>query len=171
MGIGKGKLVGFLRELDKHLSRKIRIIAVGGTAMTLLRLKISTIDIDLEMDSEDIREFRKAEKMFAHGMKKIDIFSDGLIFSQQLPDDHVEMAIPIKQGFDKIDLFALHPVDIVVTKIGRLNPRDMQDIESCIKKYKLSADDVKKRAKEVEYVAGRDENYEINLKHVLETIF
>lgn len=171
MEIGKSKLLSFLREIDRHLSRKIRIIAVGGTAMTLLRLKTSTIDIDFEMESKDIKEFKKAEKMFPHGFKKIDIFSDGLIFSQQLPDDHIEMAIPIKQGFSKIYLFALHPIDIVATKIGRLNPRDKQDIESCIKKYKLSAAEVKKRAEEVDYIAGRDENYGINLKHVLNTMF
>jgi hypothetical protein len=168
--IGKDNLISFLGEVDSHLPRKIRIVAIGGTAMTLLGLKPSTIDIDFEMTSEDTAEFRKAERMFAHGIKKIDIFSDGLIFSQLLPDDHSENAIPVKIKFDRIGLFALHPLDIVVTKIGRLNERDKQDIESCIREYKLTSKDVKERAAQIEYT-GREENYRMNLKFVLDTMF
>ena len=170
MEIGKTKLIGFLRELDLHLSRRIRLIAVGGTAMTLLGLKPSTIDIDFELSHEDAGEFKKATGMFAHGIKKIDTFGDGLIFSQQLPEDHAEKIIPIKTGFDKIQLYSLHPVDIVVTKIGRLDGRDVQDIEMCIKKYRLTMEEIKNRAKAVTYT-GREENYRINLKHVLERFF
>ncbi len=67
-------------------------------------------------------------------------------------------------------LKALSPIDIVVTKIGRLNQRDKEDIEMCIRKFKITKNQVIKRAKEVEYV-GREENYEINLEHVLKNFF
>ena len=36
----------FLEELDKELERKITVVAVGGTAMTLHNTKASTIDVD-----------------------------------------------------------------------------------------------------------------------------
>jgi len=170
MEIGKGKLIAFLREVDKHLSRKIKIIAVGGTAMTLLELKPSTIDIDFELPHEDVEEFENATKMFAHGIKKIDTFSDGLIFSQQLPDDHLEKIIPVKIHFNNIQLYSLHPIDIVVTKIGRLESKDIQDIGACIKKFKLTKNEVKNGAKAVDYI-GREENYKINLRHVLDRFF
>ena len=70
----------------------------------------------------------------------------------------------------RIRLKALSPVDIVVTKIGRLDERDKQDIEACIKRFKLRKDQIARRARQVEYV-GRQENYETNLKYVLENLF
>ena len=68
--------------------------------------------------------------------------------------------------FGRIELRSLNPVDIVVTKIGRLDERDKQDIEACIRKYKITEKQITKRASQVEY-AGREENYRINLRHVL----
>ena len=70
-----------------------------------------------------------------------------------------------------IHLRTLNPLDIVVTKIGRLDDRDKQDIDTCIKKFHLTRAQVTKRAKQVDYVSGREENYEINLKYVLESFF
>jgi len=89
-----------------------------------------------------------------------------MIFSQQLPDGHLERSIPVKTSFRKIRLHALHPLDIVASKIGRLNERDLQDIEACIREFKLSKGEIEKRARQVEYV-GREENYIINMNYVL----
>lgn len=61
-------------------------------------------------------------------------------------------------------------MDVIVTKIGRLDGRDKQDIRACIDKFKLTRTQVAKRAEKVDYV-GRDENYDLNLKHVLENFF
>ncbi|MGA2789468.1 MAG: hypothetical protein ABSF00_01735 [Candidatus Bathyarchaeia archaeon] len=40
--LGSRVLLGFLEEVDKELGRKITLIAVGGTALTLLGAKPST---------------------------------------------------------------------------------------------------------------------------------
>jgi hypothetical protein len=162
-------LMGFLTELDKELKRKIRLVAVGGTAMTLLNLKSSTIDIDFDVSAEDTGALASALKAVPHGFR-IDVFRDGLIFSQQLPDDYASLSIPIKTGCSRIDLFALHPIDIVVTKIGRLNERDLQDIDACIRSYGITRQEIELRAGKVEYI-GREENYRINLDHVLKRFF
>ena len=45
MSLDNTKLLDFLEEIDRELSRKIVIVAVGGTAMTLANAKPSTIDI------------------------------------------------------------------------------------------------------------------------------
>ena len=55
-----------------------------------------------------------------------------------------------------IDLRALAPADIVVTKTGRLDQRDMDDIEACIRKFKLTRNSIVKRGKQVEYVGNQD---------------
>jgi hypothetical protein len=64
--------------------------------------------------------------------------------------------VPIRTRLKKIELTALHPLDLVVTKIGRLNDRDVQDIELCIKKFGLKKNQVASRAAKVEYVGKRN---------------
>jgi hypothetical protein len=162
-------LLDFLGEVDKELERRITLIAVGGTALTLLGSKPSTVDVDFAILRDDYEEFRRALKNIPHGFQ-VHCFHDGMIFSQSLPDDYVDKTVPVKLKMKNIDLRTLSPVDIVVTKIGRLDARDKEDIASCIKKFHLTKAQVAKRARDVEYV-GRQENYEINLKYTLENLF
>jgi hypothetical protein len=168
MPLDKSSLLDFLQEVDKELERAITLVAVGGTALTLLDAKTSTIDADFTIPGNDYRIFKKRLNSISHGFQ-VDCWRDGMVFSQILPDDYLKRSIAIKK-MRRIRLRALHPADIVVTKIGRLDARDKQDIETCIKKFKLTKNQIAKRAKQVEYV-GRDKNYEINLKHVMENLF
>lgn len=139
MSLDKSALLDFLRILDNEISKKITVVAVGGTAMTLLDLKPSTIDIDFTIPSNDKPTFDKALASVPHGFK-IDVWTDGSVFSQSLPDDYLEKSIEIA-NFRHILLKALQPVDIIVTKIGRLDNRDVQDIEACIKRYDFKESD------------------------------
>lgn len=157
-------LTDFLEIIDNHLKNKIILVAAGGTAMTLLDLKSSTIDIDFTGPQKDIEEFRTICNSIPHG-KKIDTWFDGVVFSQFLPEDYIKKSIAIKTSLKNIDLRALHPVDIIVTKIGRLNSRDKEDIRMCIRRYSLSRDNIKERAKYVkENLPGNKLIYEENLK-------
>lgn len=158
----------FLREVDKELTRSIILIAVGGTALTLLHVKPSTRDVDLTIPSKYYDDFQKALRDTSHGFT-VDFWTDGMVFSQILPNDYLRRSQEIEK-MKHIRLKALHPVDIVVTKIGRLDARDKQDIQTCIRKFKLTKGQVARRAKMVEYV-GRQENYEINLQYVLSNFF
>lgn len=169
MPLDKSMLLDFLEVLEGEISQKITIVAVGGTAMTLLDLKPSTIDIDFTIPKKDLEEFQRAKARVSSGFK-IDIWTDGTVFSQTLPDDYLDKSFEIKTELKRIHLKALHPVDIVVTKIGRLNARDLQDITACIQKFNISKSQVERRAKQVQYV-GKEENYKANLQYVLETCF
>ncbi len=59
MSLKKRFLLDFLEELDKELDRKITLVAVGGTAMTLLDLKNSTIDVDFTIPHDDLPILKK----------------------------------------------------------------------------------------------------------------
>ena len=133
MPCDKTALLEFLEAINEDLTKKITLVAAGGTAMTLLDLKPSTIDIDFTIPSSDIIEFEQVLKNNPPGYK-VDRWTDGCIFCQTLPNDYIEKSIKIKE-FSHISLRALHPVDIIVTKIGRLDERDIQDIETCIREY------------------------------------
>ena len=161
-------LLDFLAEVSKELDTSITLVAVGGTALTLLKAKTSTIDVDFTIPNEDYALFKDTVSAIPHGFK-IDCWKDGMVFSQLLPDDYLKRSIRIRK-MKNIQLRALNPVDIVVTKIGRLDLRDKQDIETTIRKFRLRKNDVAHRAEQVEYV-GREENYKMNLKYVLENFF
>lgn len=169
MPLDKSSLFALLSAVDAELDKKITLVAAGGTAMTLLDLKPSTIDIDFTGPYQDIKEFDRIQKMIPHGFR-IDAWTDGMVFSQILPDDYLKKSVPIKTDLRNIKLAALHPVDIVATKIGRLNERDAQDIEMCIKKFGLKKSQIEKRAKLVQYV-GNEEAYNINLQKMFANFF
>ena len=169
MSLDKSELMALLSEVDVLLGRKIMLVAAGGTALTLLDAKPSTIDIDFTGPADDIDEFSKAENSIPHGFK-IDKYKDGAVFTQILPDDYLQKSKRIKTNLRNIDLRTLHPLDIVASKVGRLNERDKQDITTCVRKFRLAKAKVKKRAGEVQY-AGNEDIYDDNLKYVLDNFF
>ena len=170
MPCDKTSLLDFLEIINEDLAKKITLVAVGGTAMTLLDLKPSTMDIDFTLPSSDLPEFEKALKNNPSGYK-VDRWVDGCVFCQTLPGDYIDKSVPIRQ-FSSILLKALHPVDIVVTKIGRLNQRDVQDIEACLKKCEITGAEIKTRALQVSstYIS-KEEDYLYHLNWVLEKFF
>lgn len=170
MPVDKRELLGFLELVDEQLDSKIRVNAVGGTAMTLLGLKASTIDIDFDFSEKDAKTFKAVLEGIPHGYQ-IDLYSQGYIFAQQLPPDYVDKCVPIKTKLENISLYSIHPLDIVASKLGRLNDRDMQDIEVCIKKHRLSKEGVRKRARQVELSVNRPGDYRANTKVVLGRFF
>ena len=136
--------------------------------MTLYRKKPSTIDVDLTGTAKDIVLFRKAVHLVQPGFK-VDSWPNGQVFSQLLPSDYLRKSRRIKT-MRNIELRALAPVDIVVTKIGRLDERDYDDIKACIKGFKLSRRAITQRAKRVQY-AGNQKLYEHNLDTVTTDFF
>lgn len=147
MEIDNQALFDVLLEFNKYLTRKITIVSVGGTALTLLGKKSSTKDIDLcflDKSSRDI--FIRAAKMIGYDTESsskilgrgviIDMYTGGYIFAVQLQEAYFEKSIMIRE-LEKIDLFALSPLDLVITKTARLNKRDQEDIITIIKNYKI----------------------------------
>ena len=170
MPCDKTALFDFLSVLNEDLSKKITLVAAGGTAMTLLDLKPSTIDIDFTIPGCDRLEFEHALRSNPPGYK-VDRWTDGCIFCQTLPKDYLDKSIKIKE-FSHIVLRALQPVDIIVTKIGRLNARDLQDIDACIQKAKVSEAEIKERAMLVmQSYVGVEEDYLDHLNLVLNKFF
>jgi len=168
MPLDKSVLLEFLGEVEKALRRDVILVAAGGTAMTLLDLKVSTIDVDFTAPSADVEEFETALKSVPHGFR-VDLWSEGMVFTQILPDDYLAKSVRVRT-LGRIDLRALQPLDIVVTKIGRLDDRDLQDITACIESGRLTGAQVRKRAAQVEYV-GNEEVYRLKVEQVMRKFF
>ena len=167
--VNNDKLIEYLKAIDELLEEDIEVIAVGGTAMTLLGLKSSTIDIDFDFNDKDYEIIKDIKDLVPTGFR-VDIFRRGWIVTQQLPPDYIDNKIKIEIEFKHISLYALHPLDIVATKIPRLIDRDLEDIKTCIETYNLTKDQVEKRTKQIEYGAS-DKDFMTNLTYVLENCF
>jgi len=168
--VSKRQLLSVLESFDKRLSKKILLIAVGGTAMTLLGIKASTKDIDFNIpDKTDYNEFRRLYKRISPGVE-IDYYGSNMVFSEVLPPDYTDKASDIMLRFKNIKIKVLNPIDIVCSKISRGNDADLEDIRDCIKVYKLKKSDVNKRAK-LYSRAESDEMFRTNLKIILESMF
>ena len=163
--IDNNVLLEWLKTIDKKLKKKIIIIAVGGTAMTLLGLKPSTKDIDFCINSEDKAHFEKfLDKKF-----KVDIFVDGYIFSEQLPSDYAEKSKEIA-NMKNLTLKALSPVDIIITKAARLNARDEEDIQT-ISRYADKGELISRFEEVVNSYSGNEEDYRRHIEIILKRFF
>lgn len=134
--IDYASMIDFLKNIDNHLKEKMVLIAVGGTAILLMKLKESTKDIDFCIERKNLKDFEDAAKRNKN-LFKIDLFADGYIFCLQLPDDYIKMSRPFKSNLTNIELKLLHPIDIIITKTARLNERDKEDISALIRKKKI----------------------------------
>ena len=163
--IDRNELIKWLRIIDKKLHRKITLIAVGGTAMTLLGLKSSTKDVDFCLKSGEKDDFEKAlDRRF-----KVDIFTDGYIFSEQLPEDYDEKSKEIA-NMKNIALKVLSPIDITITKAARFNARDEEDIEA-LSKYVDKDELIRRFNKVVKSYSGKEEEYRYHMNVILKRFF
>ena len=144
-------------QLIADLDKQMELFAMGGTAMVLKNIKEATKDIDFltTSDYDSINElFRLAgleEKdssklcnIWHLSNKRIDIFYDEFVMGITLPDDWREMSEHIR-NIGKLRLYILNWYDIIITKIARSEPRDIDDILVILKTQKIDFKVLKKR--------------------------
>ncbi len=169
--INKNKLLSLLSKVDKKLNESLILIAIGGTAMTMLNMKFATKDIDfLLSNSEDEKKFISIMNNLTD--IKIDTYYDNMVFSTALPEDVFEKCISLSslKNFLNIRLYSLNLIDLILTKTSRLSDEDLKDIEILLKKSKISKQSLLKRA-ELYEVAGSDEIFRDNVKYVAEQFY
>ncbi len=161
----KNNLIEWLKRIDNKLNRNITLTAVGGTALVLLNLKESTIDVDFDIKKEDYDLFKK----LSEGEFKVDLFIDGYIFSEQLPENYVKLSENYGEAeFKHITLKILDPIDLVITKSARYNARDDEDIALLAKSFKIDKAELIKRFENViESYAGAESIFRDNFNIVL----
>lgn len=147
-GFARDDLLQLLRAVDGELDARMTLVLVGGTALTFLDLKDSTRDIDLLIPSERDRR-RLCRSFSALGFRElspirwetdrgytIDLFAGNYVFVVGLLDDFLELS-PRVGSFRHIALHALDPYDLVITKLARSDPRDLDDIRTMFERCGL----------------------------------
>lgn len=138
--INKAGLLDRLAAWDSFLKRKVRLIACGGTAMTLLGIKESTKDIDLIVPIEKEHDYlvkilpelgyRNAS---GWGWARddgfiFDLFRGKRVHTTEPLESPLEKGrhSPVKE-YSHIYLGVLNPYDIIITKLFRATQIDIED--------------------------------------------
>ena len=170
--IDSEELFDCLRRLDKNLKWKTKMIAVGGTAMVLEKLKDSTKDIDFCVATKKDFDMIKKAKNKIKSRLKIDLWHGGYIFCLQLPENYILKSKLLKITFKNIELRILNPLDMIITKTSRLNQRDIEDIQEIIKKKRIIKSKLISRFNEIkESYPASEKVLKDNFKIVLDEFF
>lgn len=150
---------------------KIHLIACGGTALTLLGYKASTVDVDfmipVEKEYQRLVYFLKQagyEQLSGHRWKRpgevilFDLFVGNSVYTTTLLDS------PLKPGgnrrikeFKKIYLGVLNPIDLTITKLFRGHEVDFQDCQLLIQNEKIDLKVLEERYQETaKYETGEE---------------
>jgi len=147
--IDKQGLWDILEAWDPFMPRKVRLVACGGTALTLQDLKDSTKDVDfLVPDSDEYKallttiqklNYRQAT---GSGWAKddglvFDLFRGKVVFQTELLDSPLDEGrhIPIRE-FKKLSVSALNDFDLIISKMFRGADVDVQDCARLIRARK-----------------------------------
>ncbi len=139
--LDKESLLEHLSQWNTFLKRKVRLIACGGTAMTLLGVKASTRDVDLMVPV--IKEYEyllrtlqalgyKSKSGWGWGRDDepyvFDLFRGKSIHTTELLEDPLKEGnhVPIKK-WTRIELGVLNDYDLIVSKLFRGTQVDFDD--------------------------------------------
>jgi predicted nucleotidyltransferase len=137
------ELYELLRSLSPYLEHSVPFYALGGTALTILGIKASTLDVDIAISTK--KDYEAIHSLFEKiGFKKLGVLryqtQEGLFFDLfQAPDilgtvllpDFTEKATFIRT-IGSIELYTLGLEDIIITKLARGDSRDFDDIKSIL---------------------------------------
>ena len=124
------ELVAKLPSINQRLDVWTVAVGLGGTAMTLLNIKNSTEDVDFILEEGDTTEFAIIARDVCG--TNVDVFGRCNAYSTQMPDDYVYRSTKIV-SFDKMDVYAMDLLDVVLTKMARGESRDYDDSRLCLK--------------------------------------
>jgi len=80
---------------------------------------------------------------------------DCQVFMVTLPADCVERSKLVRR-MEQIELRHVDPVDLIVSKLGRYDDRDQEDIQATVRAYKVTASQVRGRAGKATYAGNED---------------
>jgi len=177
----KQGLWDILEAWDPFMPRKVRLVACGGTALTLQDLKDSTKDVDFLIPDQDeykavLRTIQKLHYRPAsgNGWAKdggfiFDLFRGKAVFQTELLNSPLDagMHIPIRE-FKKISVSALNDFDLVISKMFRGTEVDVEDCARLIRGRKtFDWEKLKERYKETAQYDLNPDKMVKNLEYLL----
>lgn len=143
----KQGLWDILEGWEEYIPSRIRLVACGGTALTLQDIKESTRDVDFVVpDHEEFDVLIRTIKKLGYRPRRgegwaiagdpfiFDLFKGQRVFTTGLLDSPLDAGrhIPIRE-IGKLHVSALNDLDLVISKMIRGEEIDVQDCLALIK--------------------------------------
>ena len=150
----------FLAEVDQSLSDVVELHCVGGFVLTAVHgIPRTTADLDYisavpHEFTEDIDKIAGRNSPLALKHK---VFLQAVGGVSDYPEDYESRLTTLPLGLTRLILRILEPYDLLLSKLTRNSPKDMQDVRALVQKLNLNFDVLKKRFQvEMSWVANRE---------------
>jgi len=125
--------LSFLKEIDDSIESEVSFHCFGGFAITLqfgLTRETSDIDVMAAVARDQYKELFDLAGKDSPLNEKHKVYLDLVGAIAVVPDDYQERLIPIvSTPFKNVRLYVMEPHDIILAKLGRDHPKDIQDVE------------------------------------------
>lgn len=131
---------------DKKFEYPVNAYITGGVAVHFYTNARMSDDIDVILDRDlNIPSDLAVEWLNENGEKEVLMYDHNYNDTFALiPEDYDSRAKLIKNLDDKINIYVLHPLDLIISKISRYADNDIEDIENLIKVCNLKKFDITK---------------------------
>lgn len=132
----------FLLDVDRSFPETVELHCVGGFVLTAV-YGIPRTTNDLDYISVNPRQAHEELNRIAG--QDSDLAGKHKVFLQMVgvadyPENYEGRLTTLPLGLKKITLRALEPYDLLLSKLTRNNPKDMQDVQALVKKLDLKFD-------------------------------
>lgn len=166
------ELAKSLGELVKELEKRIRLrepitmLIAGGMAAHLYTGARVTTDVDAEFSKRILLPNDLIVETSDGNMLYLDPNYNSTF--ALMHEDYEKDAIPVPIGTALVRVFVLSPVDLIVSKIARLNGPDREDIAAIVSKCGVSPAEIEQRAEQA--LAGYVGNIDYLRMNLRETL-
>jgi len=183
--IDKGRLLDTLRGWNTFLKKKVHLVACGGTALTLLEVKLSTKDIDFVVpDEKEYNYLITVLKQLGYktvtgsGWARGDEFIFELFCGKRVHTTEL-LESPLEKGnnilieeLSNIYLGVLNYYDILISKLFRASEVDIDDCVALIRNRREEIDISKltERFKATSAYDVSEDKVNKNLDHFLKVL-
>ncbi|GEM_PF-4684750 len=124
----------FLSRLNSLVKRRVTVVLIGGNALVFLGFKEATKDIDIVCRSVEPEVAKFCVEYMSRFKVKAEFFIDGLFKGIRIKDYLKQSYVIDQSEFPNIELKILNIYDIVLMKIDRSLPRDLEDVSEVARK-------------------------------------
>jgi hypothetical protein len=152
---------GFLSDVDQSLSEAVELHCVGGFVLEAvygIPRMVATGDLDYisANPSRSNEELNRIAGLGSDLAKKHKVFLQ-MVGVADYPENYESRLTTLPLGLKKLTLRVLEPYDLLLSKLTRNNPKDMQDVQATVKQLGLKFEVLMQRFQtEMSWVANRD---------------
>jgi hypothetical protein len=147
----------FLADVDRSLSEPVELHCVGGFVLTAVYgILRSTADLDY-ISAIPIQSSGKLEQVAGQDS---DLAKKHKVYLQRVgvcdyPDEYESRLNHLPLGLKHLTLKTLEPYDLLLSKLTRNSPKDMEDVRALVQKLNLNFDILMERFQTEMWVPNR----------------